>query len=153
MEQATAKKKDMEELRRRQEEKVQAAMRRNNEKKGRVLRENKEREVRVLRENNEKEEKVLKENKESLALLLDANKAELAALVEKQEKVDRAARKRKADGPAAPECPVREIFIFAESLSCPNFRLGNLQVCLIEMRPPTRIFQCLNGHHVCETCK
>ena len=94
MERATANEKEMEELRKRQELKVQAAM----------------------RKNKEREEKVLRENNESLALLLDANKAELAALVEKQEKVDRAARKRKADRPAAPECPVRESFIFAESL-------------------------------------
>ena len=28
-----------------------------------------------------------------------------------------------------------------------------LQVCLEQMTPPTKIFQCVNGHHVCETCK
>ena len=116
--------KEVEELRRKQEEKVQAAM----------------------RANKEKEEKVLRENKESMTLLLDENKAELAALLEKQEK-DKAARKRKADGPAAPECPVC-IFGNFEVL-----QLFLLQVCLTEMKPPTRIFQCLNGHHVCETCK
>ena len=27
------------------------------------------------------------------------------------------------------------------------------QVCLEEMSPPTRIFQCRNGHLLCETCK
>ena len=27
------------------------------------------------------------------------------------------------------------------------------QVCLEEMAPPKRIFQCKNGHHLCETCK
>ena len=28
-----------------------------------------------------------------------------------------------------------------------------VQVCFDEMVPPTRIFQCSNGHHICETCK
>ena len=28
-----------------------------------------------------------------------------------------------------------------------------LQVCFEEMVPPTKIFQCGNGHHICETCK
>ena len=27
------------------------------------------------------------------------------------------------------------------------------QVCLDEMVPPTKIFNCVNGHHICETCK
>ena len=26
-------------------------------------------------------------------------------------------------------------------------------VCLDEMRPPTKIFQCRNGHVMCEACK
>ena len=26
-------------------------------------------------------------------------------------------------------------------------------VCLEEMRPPTKIFQCRNGHVMCEACK
>ena len=122
LERATAKEKEMEELRKKQEEKVQAAMKKNEEKTDRVMRENKEMEVKilrqnkereekVLRENNEKAEKILKENKTSLALLMDENKAEMAALVEKQEKEDRLARKRKADGPLAPECPVCAILL------------------------------------------
>ena len=28
-----------------------------------------------------------------------------------------------------------------------------VQVCFEEMGPPTRIFQCRNGHLICETCK
>merc|ERR1719222_566789 len=47
-------------------------------------------------------------------------------------------RKRKVDQldatnkqPTAPECPV----------------------CLERMMPPTKIFGCINGHHICETCK
>ena len=169
LERATAKEKEMEELRKKQEEKVQAAMKRNEEKTDRVMRENKEMEVKilrqnkereekVLRENNEKAEKVLKENKARLALLMDENKAEMAALVEKQEKEDRLARKRKADGPVAPECPVcatlYTIVHFSHSLPLVRFcNLLFLQICLTEMKPPTRIFQCSNGHHVCETCK
>ena len=96
MERATAKEKEMEELRKRQELKVQAAM----------------------RKNKEREEKVLRENNESLALLFNENKAELAALVEKQEKVERVARKRKSDGPAAPECPVGESFYISYLVPC-----------------------------------
>merc|ERR1719500_1429845 len=115
----------------RNEEKTDRVMRENKEMEVKILRQNKEREEKVLRENNEKAEKILKENKTSLALLMEENKAEMAALVEKQEKEDRLARKRKAEGPLAPECPI----------------------CLTEMKPPTRIFQCSNGHHVCETCK
>ena len=126
LERATIKEKEMEELRRRQEEKVHVAMRRNKEMEEKVLRQNKEREEKVLRENNEKAEKVVKENKERLATLLDENKGELAALVEKQEKEDRAARKRKADGPVAPECPVRENLIFAIFMSPVDFHLCNL---------------------------
>ena len=124
LERATAKEKEMEELRKKQEEKVQAAMKRNEEKTDMVVRENKEMEVKilkllklkrekkVLRENNEKAAKVLRENNASLALLMDENKVEMAALVEKQEKEDRLARKRKAEGPLAPECPVCAILIF-----------------------------------------
>ena len=143
LERATAKEKEMEELRKKQEEKVQAAMKRNEEKTDMVVRENKEMEVKilkllklkrgkkVLRENNEKAAKVLRENNASLALLMDENKAEMAALVEKQEKEDRLARKRKADGPVAPECPVCAILytcVHFESLFafCP---FCNLLLC------------------------
>ena len=165
LERATAKEKEMEELRKKQEEKVQAAMKKNEEKTDRVMRENKEMEVKilrqnkereekVLRENNEKAEKILKENKTSLALLMDENKAEMAALVEKQEKEDRLARKRKADGPLAPDCPVCAILYTIVHFCLWSFLLFFVvQICLTEMKPPTRIFQCSNGHHVCETCK
>ena len=137
----------MDELRKKQKKKVEAVMRRNKENEERVMRENKEREVRVLRESNE-----------SWALLLDENKAELAALAEMQEKMqEKMARKRKSDGPAAPECPVcfflslfGPLCVFFSSLI---FAIFVLQVCFTEMKPPTRIFQCLNGHHVCGTCK
>ena len=37
----------------------------------------------------------------------------------------------KSKQPSPPECPV----------------------CFNEMAPPTKIFQCSNGHHICETCK
>ena len=119
MERATAKEKEMEESRKKHEEKVQAAMKRNEEKADMVLRENKEMGVKILKLFNvhhhngklfkllkEREKTVLRENKASLALLMEENKAEMAALVEKQEKEDRLARKRKAEGPLAPECPV-----------------------------------------------
>ena len=49
--------------------------------------------------------------------------------------------------PAAPECSVGTsivCFFVVQLLS---------QVCLDEMVPPTKIFNWVNGHHICETCK
>ena len=105
----------MEELRRKQEELVQATIRENEEKEQRVARKNKERIEELRRENNQIEEEQRRRNEESLALLLLENEAQLVRLMAKQkEEEERVARKRKADQPAtntkqpaAPECPVR----------------------------------------------
>ena len=35
--------------------------------------------------------------------------------------------------------------VFAKEFECP--------VCMDDMKPPTRIFQCRNGHVICENCK
>ena len=32
-------------------------------------------------------------------------------------------------------------------------KLSECPVCLVEMIPPTKIFQCINGHSLCEKCK
>ena len=66
-------------------------------------------------------------------------------------------RKRKADQletstrkqPAAPECPVREK---SHAITC-SLLISLLQVCFDKMEPPTRIFQCGNGYHICGTCR
>ena len=69
-------------------------------------------------------------------------------------------RKRKADQledtnkkPTAPECPV--CFFAAKVFVCLFIErvLFLVQVCLDEMAPPTKIFHCVNGHHICQTCK
>ena len=52
-----------------------------------------------------------------------------------------------------------QLFLSARSVSLSYAVLGlaiivlMTQVCLEEMAPPTRIFQCRNGHLLCETCK
>ena len=154
---------------------MQETIRENEEKELRVLRKNGEREEQVRREYQKKEEQLRKEyqereeqlrrenkqleeeqrrkNEECLAVLIEENEAQLANLVARQgEKKERVSRKRKADElernkkPSAPECPVCLfvcLFVF-QLLS---------QVCLDEMVPPTKIFNCVNGHHICETCK
>merc|ERR1712203_971898 len=81
------------------------------------------------------------ENERALALLIQDNEAQEALMVAEHNEEERAARRateleveRNASAtsrPPIPECPV----------------------CLEEMTPPTRIFQCRNGHLVCETCK
>ena len=73
----------------------------------------------VREENQELVENQKRKNEESLALLLNRNKSKLAKLMAKQKKEDEVeeekedekeervvTRKRKADHPAAPECPV-----------------------------------------------
>jgi len=44
-----------------------------------------------------------------------------------------------------PSNPLQEMNQIKKVLECP--------VCLIEMLPPTRIYQCSNGHGLCEVCK
>ena len=78
----------------------------------------------------------------NLSQLLIGHEAQRNDMLEKQEKEMRSTtRKRKREAveleeerskqPSPPECPV----------------------CFNEMAPPTKIFQCSNGHHICETCK
>ena len=32
-------------------------------------------------------------------------------------------------------------------------KLSECPVCFVEMVPPMKIFQCINGHSLCENCK
>merc|ERR1719397_2110543 len=139
---------EVEELKKKQEETVQATIKEYEESEQRALRENEERMKVVSRENQRRVEKQTIENKkiirelkqkneENLTRLLSNNEAQLAEMMAKQEEQG---KKRRADQmetvasenqPAAPECPV----------------------CLEKMVPPTKIFHCVKGHHPCETCK
>ena len=149
--------KDVEELRRKQKEFVGAAKRNNEEKKTRVLRRNEERLEELRRENQAREEKMLRENEEnvekqrreseeSLALLLRENEAQMLKMMEKQDENSKSNPPKQL---TAPECPVCRAKYYSSALVFLDF----FQVCLDEMMPPTKIFHCVNGHHICETCK
>jgi len=103
--------------------------------------ENQKKEQKLTKENRENEEAMQAENERALDLLLEENATQLALMLAKHEVEKKAARKEAeleaernasaSNQPQVPECPV----------------------CLDEMAPPTRIFQCRNGHLICETCK
>merc|ERR1712223_1907786 len=71
----------------------------------------------------------MEENKVQEALMLAKHEEEEKAVWNEEECERRASSA--ARQVQVPECPV----------------------CLEEMAPPTRIFQCRNGHLICETCK
>merc|ERR1711934_533218 len=110
-----------------------------------MKRENQKKEQELKKENREKEEELKAENERALSLLLEENANREALMLAKHEGEERAAREaaeleneRKASlRPSAPSQP--------QVPECP--------VCLEEMAPPTRIFQCRNGHLICEPCK
>merc|ERR1719500_351239 len=100
---------------------------------------------RMKKENKQKEEALKAENESVLSLLLEENESQEALMLAKHEGEERAARKSaelenernvslRPSAPSQPQVP-----------ECP--------VCLEEMAPPTRIFQCRNGHLICEPCK
>ena len=110
----------------------------------------KERYEQIKREMSDREEQLRREN----AQLEEEQMVEMLAKQEAEGKV----RKRKVDQldatnkqPAAPECPVCLLEF------CSGLFIGRIwflaQVCFDEMVPPTKIFHCVNGHHICETCK
>merc|ERR1712172_159417 len=103
--------------------------------------EKKEKEQELKKENREKEGKVKVENERVLSQLLEENESQEVLMLAKHDGEERAAKKaeelkteRNVSAPSLPQIP-----------ECP--------VCLEEMAPPTRIFQCRNGHLICETCK
>merc|ERR1719507_1736628 len=104
-----------------------------------------EKEQKLNKEFGEKEEALKAENERVLSLLLEENESQEALMLAKHEGEERAARKEaeleternaslRPSAPSQPQVP-----------ECP--------VCLEEMAPPTRIFQCRNGHLICEPCK
>ena len=52
--------------------------------------------------------------------------------------------------------PVKEKILGFDNEHCAHFSVSKLlecPICLEEMRPPRRIFQCSNGHAVCGECR
>ena len=140
----------LEELKRVQEEQMQIS-----------IRENEEKMQRFEQKYREKRQKLTRECEEVLARLQEQNETQMALMVAKHiEQEERAARKAEEletemevsnNQPAVPQCPVS----FSLSYAVLGLAIIVLmpQVCLEEMAPPTRIFQCRNGHLLCETCK
>ena len=151
-----------ERLQKEKEEALAALTTRNKEKEEQVKRENSEMDAQLRRENKQLVEEQKRKDEESFALLQKEAKDRMTKIIVRmtvnQEQNEKAARKRKADQietnkqPAAPECPV---CLLKNKLLLTNFSFypSLLQVCLDEMAPPTKIFHCVNGHHICETCK
>jgi len=110
-----------------------------------LLQQQEEKEQKMKRENQKKEQELKKENERALSLLLEENKSQEALMLAKHDGEERAARK------------AAELEIERNSSSRPSTpsqpQVPECPVCLEEMAPPTGIFQCTNGHLVCETCK
>lgn len=127
---------ELEELKRNQEKRVQETKRENQVKEQNLVKENEKRLERVKKENKERISQLKEENEKSISALHDLNQEQMALVVVKHtEEEERIAAEMRTphtnNRPEVPECPV----------------------CFNEMVPPTRIFQCRDGHLVCETCK
>ena len=124
---------ELEELKRSQEELMQFKIREHQEKEKGMVKENMKRLERVKKENKERMKQFKKEREDELAALQDLHQKQLTALAVKHA-VQSAGEKETTptrNCPEVPECPI----------------------CFYEMVPPVRIFQCRDGHLVCETCK
>jgi len=96
---------------------------------GGALAERQDREMEELRRGQqERVEEMMREHKERLNQVLAEHEAAEGELVARHAEERRAGQ---GGRPEAPECPV----------------------CFERMAPPTRIFQCRNGHLVCEACR
>jgi len=145
-------KQELEELQKHQNQRVQLLLQQQEEKEQKMKVENqkKEQELEVSlqqmkKANKQKEEALKMENERVLSLLLEENESQEALMLAKHDGEERAAKKAaeleternaslRPSAPSQPQVP-----------ECP--------VCLEEMAPPTRIFQCRNGHLICEPCK
>jgi len=95
----------------------------------------------LQKEQNKKLDNLERKNENAVATLIKDNEKNETLMRAKHFAEERAARiavELKAvriaflsNKPPAPECPV----------------------CCYEMTPPKRIFQCRNGHHLCESCR
>merc|ERR1711971_168203 len=144
---------ELEELRKNQTERVQLLLQQHEEKEQKLRKESQEKEEKLkleyekkeqelLKENKEKEEKMKAENERVLSQLLEENESQEVLMLAKHDGEERAAKKadelKSERNPSAPSQ-------LPQIPECP--------VCLEEMAPPARIFQCRNGHLICETCK
>ena len=138
-----------------QEGKVKEALRKNKEEEVRIDKENKERLDKVKRENKRREERMRQENKLRMVAVLQENallEEKLLAKLQREDEARETAANQNSNGRTAPECPVSEInhyHIFPKISLSQNC----IQVCLEEMIPPRKIFQCRNGHLLCGTCR
>ena len=86
----------------------------------------------------------------SLSLLVKDNEAKWKSLLLKQkeelEEIHSARKRRRRRGS---EDELEELASKKQPPPCPP----ECPVCFNEMAPPVKIFQCSNGHHICETCK
>ena len=78
---------------------------------------------RLLKENEIKRKEMLEKHRQEVDEEMRSTRKRKRASVEVEEQT--------SNHPSPPECPV----------------------CFTEMAPPTKIFQCSNGHHICESCK
>ena len=78
---------------------------------------------RLLKENEIKRKEMLEKHRQEVDEKMRSTRKRKRASVENEE--------QRSNHPSPPECPV----------------------CFTEMAPPTKIFQCSNGHHICESCK
>lgn len=124
---------EIDKLREEQERRIKEVVRMNKEEEARVARESKERLEKVKKENKRRAERMRHENKIRMVVVLQENAVLEDKLVAKLQEEDQAmkASKHIIKERAAPECPV----------------------CLEEMTPPQRIFQCRNGHLLCGACR
>ena len=126
----------------------------NKEEEVKVAKENMERLEKVKKENKKRVEKMKQENKIRMMLVFQENAALEEKLVAKLQEQEQALRSPKPTikERAAPECPVSRKQ-FTSSVNLYNFIQYAGQVCLEEMLPPRKIFQCRNGHLLCGDCR
>ena len=136
----------------------QALIRENEKRLESLVRENKEQLEALVRENEALLQKMrqdwTKENEQKLNQIIQEHKSQEVMMIAKHQEEERSAskapelneeRRSVSAPPSLPECPVGS--------ACFVFFKQHVQVCFEELAPPTRIFQCRNGHLLCETCK
>jgi len=141
-------KQELEDLRKHQNDRVQRLLQQQEEKGQKMKLEHQkklEESMQQLKlEIQKKEQELKRENERALSLLLEENESQEALMLAKHEG-ERAARKAAELQTERNAAPRPSATTQPQVPECP--------VCLEEMAPPTRIFQCTNGHLVCETCK
>ena len=132
----------------------------NKDEEARVARENRERLEKVKKENKRRAERMRNENEIRMVVVLQENallEDKIVAKLQEQEQAMGASNPIIGEK-TAPECPVSQktihihILLFASLYLILNHHHDG-QVCLDEMIPPRKIFQCRNGHLLCGACR